>query len=151
MYWYLKVLKNYVNFKGRARRKEYWMFTLITFLFSICISIIEIPFNTDLGSNFYGLITLLPTLAVATRRLHDIGRSGCWIVLPTLLLIPISLGMMGMIALMDLSTGFGVGLTILIVLCIVYGILMLVWTCTDSQDGENKYGKNPKENDSMMI
>jgi len=59
--------------------------------------------------------------------------------------------MMGIIATLDLSSGYGVGLTIFFVLCIAYGILMLVWTCTDSQDTENKYGKNPKDNDSMII
>ncbi|MET3195877.1 DUF805 domain-containing protein [Bacillus sp. OAE603] len=151
MYWYLKVLKNYVNFKGRARRKEYWMFTLVTTLISIFISLIELPFNTDISSNIYALVTALPTLAVTTRRLHDIGKSGWWVVLPTVLLIPILLVGMGITESMDFLIGNGVGLTIFFVLCISYGILMLVWTCTDSQAAENKYGKNPKANDPMII
>lgn len=151
MYWYLKALKNYVNFQGRARRKEYWMFTLVTTLISIGISLIELPFNTEYGSNIYLFVTLLPTLAVATRRLHDIGKSGWWVVLPTLLLTILPF-VMGITVLFELTAGIvGVGLTILIVLCIVYGILMFVWACTDSQDAENKYGKNPKEDESLNI
>jgi len=151
MYWYLKVLKNYVNFKGRARRKEYWMFTLITTLISIGISLIELPFNSEYGSNIYLLVTLLPILAVATRRLHDIGKSGWWTVLPILLLTILPF-VMEITVQSEISAGIvGAGLTIFIILCFVYGILMLVWTCTDSQDAENKYGKNPKEEESLKI
>lgn len=150
MYWYLKVLKNYVNFKGRARRKEYWMFTLITTLIAICISIAELPFNTELGSNIYAFATLLPTLAVSIRRLHDIGKSGWWAVIP-MLLLTILIVLMEFTSALDVLLGNGVALTIFLVLCFSYGILMLVWACTDSQASENKYGKNPKDNDPMRI
>ncbi|MGE8082111.1 DUF805 domain-containing protein [Peribacillus loiseleuriae] len=79
MQLYLKVLKNYVGFQGRARRKEYWMFVLISGIISIVLSILESvanlsPFLTAL----YSLAILLPSLAVGARRLHDTGRSGWW-------------------------------------------------------------------------
>ncbi|SFA69755.1 MULTISPECIES: DUF805 domain-containing protein [unclassified Bacillus (in: firmicutes)] len=87
MEWYLKVLKNYVVFHGRARRKEYWMFVLVNVIISIILSSIEAV--ADLPkflSTLYSLAVLLPSLAVGVRRLHDIGKSGWWLLLS---LIPI--------------------------------------------------------------
>jgi uncharacterized membrane protein YhaH (DUF805 family) len=82
MYWFLKALKNYVGFQGRARRKEYWMFTLISVIISIVLSIIEsfagIP---SILTGIFSLAILLPSLAVTIRRLHDIGKSGWWILI----------------------------------------------------------------------
>lgn len=82
MQWYMKVLKNYVGFQGRARRKEYWMFFLFNFLFTMLLSIIEMMLGLGgILSGLYGLAVLLPTLAVSVRRLHDIGRTGWWMLL----------------------------------------------------------------------
>lgn len=79
MQWYLKVLKNYVGFQGRASRKEYWMFILITSIITIVLSIVETMVGLDsVLSGIYSLATLLPSLAVGARRLHDTGRSGWW-------------------------------------------------------------------------
>lgn len=80
MHWYLKALKNYVNFKDRARRKEFWMFYLIDLLIFVGLSVIE--FAADLPailSVLYSLATFLPLLAVTVRRLHDIGKTGWWV------------------------------------------------------------------------
>lgn len=82
MQWYLKVLKNYVGFQGRARRKEYWMFFLFNFLITILLSTIEALLGLGgILSAIYGLAVLLPSIAVSVRRLHDIGRSGWWMLL----------------------------------------------------------------------
>lgn len=87
MQWYFKVLKNYVGFQGRARRKEYWMFTLFSIIFSLIFIILEEIVNlSSVLSSIYSLAILLPSLAVGARRLHDTGRSGWWQLLP---LIPI--------------------------------------------------------------
>ena len=75
MNWYLKVLKQYTDFNGRARRKEYWMFTLFNIIFAIALSIIR-P-----ASVLYGVVLFLPTLAVTVRRLHDAGKSGVWVLI----------------------------------------------------------------------
>ena len=75
MNWYIKVLKNYAVFSGRARRKEYWMFVLFNFIFALAASLIGI-FTFGVVYILYGLAVLVPTLAVAVRRLHDIGKSG---------------------------------------------------------------------------
>lgn len=90
MNWYLDVLKKYVVFSGRARRKEFWMFVLINFLVTIGIAIIEGIIGTGgLVGALYGLAVLLPTLAVAVRRLHDTNRSGWWLLIGLIPLIGI--------------------------------------------------------------
>lgn len=79
MQWYLKVLKNYVGFHGRASRTEYWMFLLINAIITFLLSLLDNLANTDnMISGIYGLLTLLPLIAVGVRRLHDIGKSGWW-------------------------------------------------------------------------
>ena len=124
MNWYLKVLKQYADFSGRARRKELWMF----FLFNIIFAIVAMVLDNVLGLTFnlygqslgygwlyliYCLAVFIPGLAVAVRRLHDIGKSG-W--------------------------NYFIGL-----IPLVGAIILLVWFCKDSQAGENKWGVNPKE------
>jgi len=80
--------KNYATFKGRARRSEFWFAALFTFLVSTAISIIA-PGHTEMMgdwttdqpsalSNLWSLATLLPTLAITWRRLHDVNKSGGW-------------------------------------------------------------------------
>ena len=77
MKWFIKCIRNYVNFSGRARRREYWNFVLFSFLLMIVAMILDwICFGQS--SFFYGLSGLflfLPNLAVMARRLHDTGRS----------------------------------------------------------------------------
>ncbi|MER7696280.1 MULTISPECIES: DUF805 domain-containing protein [unclassified Streptomyces] len=81
MDWYLAVLKNYAGFSGRARRKEYWMFALISFVISLVLSIIGGLIGADFLSYIYTVAILVPTLAVGVRRLHDTGRSGWWLLI----------------------------------------------------------------------
>ncbi|TQR21253.1 DUF805 domain-containing protein [Psychrobacillus vulpis] len=88
MHWYLEVLKNYVGFQGRARRKEYWMFNLFSAIVIIVLSIVELVAGlSSLLSGLYTLAVLLPSLAVSIRRLHDTGRSGWWILIGLIPLI----------------------------------------------------------------
>lgn len=80
--WLVKGLKNYANFKGRARRKEYWFFVLSQFIVIIVATILDsILFGNP--ALFYTVVALglfIPSLAVAVRRMHDIGKSG-WLLL----------------------------------------------------------------------
>jgi uncharacterized membrane protein YhaH (DUF805 family) len=87
MNWYLDVLKRYADFSGRARRKEYWMFALfnaIAYVAILIISTILASIDNSLGLIgslllvVYALAILIPSLAVAVRRLHDTSRSGWW-------------------------------------------------------------------------
>ncbi len=92
MDWYLNVLRNYIGFGGRARRKEYWMFILVNFIFALVLSIVDKILGWEWASgegvltSIYGLFILLPSWAVQFRRLHDTDRSAWWLLL---LLIPI--------------------------------------------------------------
>jgi uncharacterized membrane protein YhaH (DUF805 family) len=82
MNYYLKVLQNYANFNGRARRSEYWYFFLFNgifaFSFGLVCGLIGLP---DLG-NLYTLAVLVPSIAVGVRRMHDVGKSGWFILIP---------------------------------------------------------------------
>lgn len=77
--WCIKCLKNYANFSGRARRKEYWFFVLgsiiVGFLLGIIGGILRLGDTLGLLLN---LALFVPSLAVAARRLHDTNRSGWW-------------------------------------------------------------------------
>jgi len=127
MNWYLKVLKQYTDFYGRARRKEYWMFTFFNVIILMALMLVMIAGDVSVSKNatlsiigkilFYGyaLVLFIPTLAVCVRRLHDIGKSGNYYFI-----------------------GF---------IPLVGQILLLIWFCKDSQEGENEYDVNPKEND----
>ncbi|MBR4902732.1 MAG: DUF805 domain-containing protein [Victivallales bacterium] len=73
---YLKVLKHYVGFTGRASRKEYWYFVLFNFIISFCAGFISGLLGLEyLFGIIYVLLTILPWLAVCVRRLHDINYS----------------------------------------------------------------------------
>lgn len=78
MQWYLKVLRQYLDFTGRARRTEYWMFTLFSVVISIALLLIGYGLDIRFLDAIYSLAVLLPSLAVSARRLHDTGRSGWW-------------------------------------------------------------------------
>lgn len=124
MNWYLKVLKQYADFNGRARRKEYWMYVLFNFLTLIVAMILDSILGTNFSPLPYGAVyaivalgTLIPSLAVGVRRLHDTNRSGAWIFIA---LVPI-----------------------------IGGIWLLVLLCTEGTAGENKYGPDPKRENSF--
>lgn len=86
MNWYIKVIQNYALFSGRARRKEYWMFFLFNVIISMVFTIIDQIFfglyQPQWLSNLYSLAVLVPSLAVAVRRMHDVGKSGWYILIP---------------------------------------------------------------------
>ncbi|MFD4789295.1 DUF805 domain-containing protein [Streptomyces sp. NPDC058459] len=78
MHWYVDVLKKYAVFSGRARRQEYWMFTLFSVIISIVLSILDNALDINFLAFIYALGVLLPSLAVTVRRLHDTSRTGWW-------------------------------------------------------------------------
>lgn len=83
MEWYLKVVKdNYANFKGRARRKEYWMFFLINVIISFVLGFVGGMLDFVYLSSIYSLAVLVPSIAVAVRRMHDVGKSGWFMLIP---------------------------------------------------------------------
>ena len=143
MKWYIKCIRQYADFKGRARREEYWMFTLFNFLIAMVLLLIPLflvgfsTVSTALDGGYsdnsernafilalvpvilYGLFILSPNLAVTVRRFHDTGKSG-WLYF--VIWIASQIPYIGFIA----------------------SIYSIVVCCTDSQYGENKWGPNPK-------
>ena len=118
MEWYIKVLKNYAVFNGRARRKEYWMFFLVNLLMSMAFGFIvgfigamlgATPIQSQMFIQLYSLAVLISSLAVGVRRMHDSGHSGWWIIAP---------------------------------------FINLIFLCYDSQPSTNEYGPNPKANEA---
>ncbi len=87
MSWYIQVLKKYVVFGGRARRREYWYFMLFNIIFSGVLSLIDNMLGIYVLSGLYSLAVLLPEIGVGVRRLHDTGRSGWWLLIGLIPLI----------------------------------------------------------------
>ncbi len=84
MNWYLMVLKRYAEFNGRSRRKEYWMFVLFNAIIQYALMGILALISAKLIMlvYLYVLAVLLPSLGVAIRRMHDVGKSGWFILIP---------------------------------------------------------------------
>jgi uncharacterized membrane protein YhaH (DUF805 family) len=89
----LQPLKKYADFKGRARRKEYWYFVLICFLVNFVVGFIGgflgsgVQMLTGVITLLFALGTIIPSIAVGVRRMHDTDRSGWWILLPIVNLV----------------------------------------------------------------
>jgi uncharacterized membrane protein YhaH (DUF805 family) len=115
---------NYANFRGRARRSEYWYVQLFLVLTNLAVAVIDLAlmdgdvdrFIANGGGGIVGLIwilaTIVPALAVLVRRLHDTNKSGWWALI-----------------------GF---------VPVVGAIVLLIFTVTDSTLGDNTYGVSPK-------
>ena len=122
MNYYLDVLKKYIVFDGRARRKEYWMFILfnfiiavvlnVIFIIAVVLNVIDYILGAAILGSLYGLAVFLPSLAVQVRRLHDINKPWYWIFIT---LIPL-----------------------------VGAIWMIVLMATEGTRGDNDFGPDPK-------
>ena len=89
MQWYLTVLKKYNVFTGRARRSEYWYFVLVNLFNSFLTSYMDTTFGTfdeetKIGyiNMTYAMVVLVPNIAVNIRRMHDVGKSGWYMLIP---------------------------------------------------------------------
>ena len=132
MKWFIKCLKNYTLFKGRASRTEFWYFILYWAIFYVIIIAVEkvlgldfinfkaLPFSeyiplanlfdkVGLLTVIYRPLTILPSLAVISRRLHDINRSGWWCLMCVTPLV----------------------------------IILIIFLCKKSDESENQYGAIP--------
>lgn len=118
MQYYIKYFQNYVNFKDRSTRMDYWMVVLINIIISLILGTIDrivfLPMlSVTLLTGLYGLVTIIPSISLAVRRLHDVDRSGLWCLLA---LVPL------------------VG-------CIV----LIIFFCQSGTQGSNRFGSDPKD------
>lgn len=112
---------DFANFSGRARRREYWLFTLATFIISALLKVLGLLVATTESAVLIGIVSfvsivfsvgiLIPSLAVSVRRLHDIGRSGLWLLI--------------------CLTGIG-------------AIVIFIFSLLAGTVGDNQYGPDPK-------
>jgi uncharacterized membrane protein YhaH (DUF805 family) len=78
---------NYVNFNGRAFRAEYWLWVLFTIIGTLATGILDAavfgygPGGVSPLNTIFDLVTILPSLAVAARRMHDMDRTAWWLLL----------------------------------------------------------------------
>ncbi len=124
MNWYLKVLKQYANFRGRARRKEFWLFFLIHSCVILVLALISGRLNDSFVQNIdfglfanlffiYLFVTVIPTFAVMARRLHDQNRNRLLVLLP---IVPY-----------------------------IGSLALVILMCLPGNIGKNKYGPDPKK------
>ncbi|QIX61776.1 DUF805 domain-containing protein [Hymenobacter lutimineralis] len=87
MQYFLLGLKNFAKFSGRSRRKEYWMFVLFQLIFAIAAMLLDNLLGTTMGGvggpgyiyMAYSFAMILPGLALAVRRMHDVNKSGLFL------------------------------------------------------------------------
>jgi uncharacterized membrane protein YhaH (DUF805 family) len=111
--------RKYATFSGRARRAEYWWYTLFnSIIYGVLVGIGFLMGDSDTSTTIFGflvmvyvLIVLVPTLAVTSRRLHDTGHSGWWQVLS---IVPLA------------------------------GLVAFIMTILDGNPGTNQYGPDPR-------
>lgn len=165
MKWYLMVLKKYAVFTGRARRKEYWMFVLFNIIFNIVANILDeilgLKMESSSGytssgviSSLYGLAVLIPTLAVAVRRFHDIGKSG-WILvrytiaMAAIILLWVAFLFANAVDFENMNELMAIGSVLMstalfILVALGLWVWMIVLLAKDGDRGDNKYGSDPK-------
>ncbi|HCD7551670.1 TPA: DUF805 domain-containing protein [Citrobacter farmeri] len=121
MDWYINVLRNYVGFGGRARRKEFWMFILVNIIFAFVLGVLDKMFGWQRAggegilTTIYAILVFLPSWAVQFRRLHDTDRTAWWLLL---LIIPV-----------------------------IGWLVIILFSCQDGTPGENRFGPDPKQNE----
>jgi uncharacterized membrane protein YhaH (DUF805 family) len=118
MTWFLAAVRKYAVSRGRARRREYWMFVLVSLVLCFVLALLAAMagVDSDQGATLvwlaYMAVLLLPGLAVSVRRLHDTGRSGWWV-------------LVGIVPLLG-------------------ALVLFVFHVQDGEPGENRYGRSPK-------
>ena len=160
MDWMLMPLRRYAEFSGRSRRKEYWSFALFIFLmyivFGVLMTVLGAGAFMSMGAGsgggaaalgggvmiigglfaIFGLAIIVPSIAVAIRRLHDTARSG-WLILAPLAGYPIQIigATMNSMSIAVLGSIISLGLA----------VMLLVFYFMDGTSGPNKFGSDPKD------
>ena len=157
------VFRNYINFKGRAQRSEFWWFTLFTVIVSVVLGILGSALPAlNVLEGIYSLAVLLPSLAVTVRRLHDTNRPAWW------LLIYLAIFLAWVIGGIILAVSIGIddpdalesdiqewpGYTAYIIACILFSlagaVTMIIICAQRGTAGANRYGPDPLQREPGM-
>jgi len=109
--------QHYFDFRSRSTRAEYWWWVLFVILTQQALNVVNIRIGI-----LFGLAVLIPGLALGTRRLHDINKSGWWLLM-----------------------WFGIFLIRFGIFLIVPVIVLIAWHTKRSDEGTNKYGPDPRQ------
>ena len=150
--WAVRPLKCYAQFSGRASRAEYWWFILAFTLIGLALEYVDEALGGPVVGAYgplsliFEILLLVPGLAVQVRRLHDIDRSGWWVLLGagsyglliSTLLVPDPTQLLESIQ----NSSVGI-LLALVVAFIISAVVMLVFMITRGDDGRNRFGDDP--------
>ncbi|MFK3704953.1 DUF805 domain-containing protein [Klebsiella sp. NPDC088457] len=134
---YGNCFRKYATFRGRSARSEYVIFTVANFVLSIVLGLIPVI------GGLFGLIVIIPGIAVAVRRLHDLNKSGWWLLAPYAIIL---LGFMGIIGTVEDGTAAAwIWVTALGGIAI---LVMSIWLLfARGTDGVNRFGEVPQDNE----
>lgn len=156
-------LRKYGDFSGRATRAEFWWWQVFGWIGGLIFGSIDSSIRSFAGGDSYafsplgsifGLAILLPGLAVQARRLHDIGKTGWWILvwvaIALLGLIPLTVG--GVIFIVEWAGGgepgsaipLLVGGLVTLLAFLILAVWVIMWMVRQGQDGPNQYGPDPR-------
>lgn len=168
----IQPLKKYADFKGRARRSEYWLFFALQVAISVVLNLFQAVGGATAGiaaglGMVISLGLIIPALAVGVRRFHDTGRTGWWIILyPVVYVVSLFIffiahpnlaeQMAGLDraaiesgdpdALMTFFTTMGTPLILWVVLPTwIASLVTFVFHVQDGQPQVNKFGDDPKQ------
>ena len=163
-----KAFRQYAVFSGRATRAEFWWWILFITVGNVTLGLLEAGIQLATGTEYtiltglFALATVLPSLAVTCRRLHDMGRSGwwqlAWHTLPVLAWFAAFASLF-----MGTAVGIGIGdnrdyppvldllpivpfiISLVVATATSVGIIIwaVIWTVRPSQPGPNRYGPHP--------
>ena len=149
--WAMRPLKRYAQFRGRAPRAEFWWFYLATLIADRVLSFVDKQVSTDDSlSSLFALAILVPWIAVTVRRMHDIDRTGWWLMI---FIVPLA-GFIGL----AVQAGFADGDIVedsplaffgLVALTVLSGFTLFIFTVLQGTVGPNHYGSDPYGPDQL--
>lgn len=150
---YLKAMRNYATFQGRSPRPEYWIFSLIAFLIGKAASLLDAVIEghgPGVLCFIAGAIHFTPAMALGVRRMHDIDRTGWWIILPTAIVsvgAALTLPLILRLGPNPLSTLVGVMALMIpvLVVTLLAAVRLLTFLCAPGTPGSNRFGPEPAD------
>lgn len=149
--WAILPLKKFATFSGRAPRAEYWWFYLGTMVIQIPLTVMDkVTGDSDVLSTVFSFAVLLPWLAVSVRRLHDVNRSGWWL-LAWVLSFVVGGVLVAMGAMNEIAGGAGGFTAAIVAILVILGmsVTMLVFLILPGTEGQNDYGPDPYGRDNL--